>query len=331
MLNLIIKKYKNHPIYNLLQEYCLYLLVIRHFMNTNSKENLRDFLLSLDPELIKAKNEEIIKDQIEEFEKFSLQLEKGICYLCGQRMDELDETKPCFHWFTYPKGIKKKNFEKYLKSETNFGFFNIDAYFRWLANSEKALGNINDLNSEISEKSFLETTYKYKNIQWAFSIGDTDLEGHQNSHNGNFPHYHIEMKVNDNIFIKFNDFHIPFSDEDIFKIELEKQASDLIIKDNLFGSGMSFLENEKNIDLIEEMTETTDDYENATLNYQSFIIAEEGKTITSEMLMQAIEESKKTKKPVGLILNRMTNNPQNKIIISPGDGVPKMSKRSGKK
>ena len=78
-------------------------------------------------------------------------------------MDSFDENKPCFHWFTYPKGIKKKYFENYLK--TPIGFFQLDTYFRWLANSERPIGNINDLKEEISSTSYIETTYKYKNLE----------------------------------------------------------------------------------------------------------------------------------------------------------------------
>src|SRR5690554_1774154 len=139
------------------------------------------------------------------------------------------------------------------------------------------------------------------------------------------------MKINDNVFIKFNDFHLPFNDEDLFMIELRKQAPDKIINENLFGSGMSFLEDEKNIELIDEITEVTDDYENATISYQSFIIADKDNPITSEILNEAIKESKKTKKPVGFILSQKLKKAKSNIIISPGDGVPKMSKRSGKK
>ena len=64
-------------------------------------------------------------------------------------MDEFVESKPCFHWFTYPTGIKKKFFKKYL--ENPIGFFQLDSYFRWLANTEKPIGNINDLKDETAE------------------------------------------------------------------------------------------------------------------------------------------------------------------------------------
>jgi hypothetical protein len=76
-------------------------------------------------------------------------------------MNSFDEGRPCFHWFTYPTGIRKKHFENYLKYP--IGFFQLDSYFRWLANTEKPIANINDLKDETSSTSYLETTFKYKN------------------------------------------------------------------------------------------------------------------------------------------------------------------------
>jgi len=290
---------------------------------------LRDFFESIPPDIIQRQNEIILEQQYQEYKKFEENLEKGMCYLCNHNINSFDEDIFCFHWFTYPTGIKKKHFEKHLKGKPNFGFFNLDAYFRWLANSDNFIGNINDLTSEISEKSFLETTYKYKNIQWAFSIGNSDLEGHEKSKNGEFPHYHVEMKIDNQIFIKFNDFHLPFNSEDLFKIRARKEIPDLIYTDNLLDTGMSFLEDEKNLEIIDDMIEVTSDYENATLNYQSVFITDENNPLTSEILQEAIRESERTKKPIGMILQEKLKS--GNVIISPGEGVPKMSKRSGKK
>ena len=88
-------------------------------------------------------------------------------------MNSFKESVHCFHWFTYPKGIRKKHFESYLKKP--IGFFQLDSYFRWLANSEVFLTNINDLKDETSATSYLESTFRYKNFEWAFSVGRYDL------------------------------------------------------------------------------------------------------------------------------------------------------------
>lgn len=291
--------------------------------------DLNKLLDSFPKEMIKEVNEKIIEEQLKEHETFIKNLNKGICYMCKGKLSEFNKDNFCFHWFTYPNGIKKKYFKEHLNKP--LGFFNIDAYFRWLANTEKYIGNINDLKSDKSNKSYLETTYKFKNIEWSISIGYSDLEGHKNSKSGNFPHYHLQMVVNNKVFIKFNDFHIPFTQEDLFKIQLKEQAGERVVLDQLIGPGMSFIENEENIDLIDDMVEVTKDYDNATVNYQTVIIPEEGNPISGEMLRKAMKISEQTKEPIGRILSRMTKNAEIKTFISRGDGVPEQKKRSGKK
>lgn len=69
----------------------------------------------------------------------------------------------------------------------------------------------------------LETTIKYKNIEWTLTYGQSDLDGHKDSQNANFPHFHLQMLVDELPFIRFNDFHIPFSKEDLFNIKLLKK------------------------------------------------------------------------------------------------------------
>lgn len=298
--------------------------------NKFSDSDFKKFFESIPPEIIEKQNNLILQQQEKEYESFKKYLKNESCYICGSKMNEFNENSFCFHWFTYPIGIKKKHFEKIFKGNLNFGFTNLDAYFRWLANSENFIGNINDLKAETSENSYLETTYKYKNLQWAFSIGNTDLEGHKNSFNSE-PHYHIEMKVDGRNFINFNDFHLKFTDEDLFKIEVQKQIPENVITTKDFDAGMSFLESEENIELIKEMSEVTEDYENATVNYQSVIIPDKDNPITGEMLQEAMRESAETKKTIGIILSEKLKSAKSTIIISPGDGVPKMSKRSGKK
>ena len=244
-------------------------------------------------------------------------------------MNSFEEGRPCFHWFTYPTGIKKKHFENYLKNP--IGFFQLDSYFRWLANTERPIANINDLKDETSSTSYLETTYKYKNIEWAFSIGHTDKEGHLNAQVGSIPHYHIQMKVDERIFLKFNDFHIPFSDGDLFTITLLDQAPDKVKLGHSYGHGIGILEDEENLEIIDDAMTITDDIENAPFNRQTLIEAPEGQTISGEIIQQAIDESKRTKKPIGKILQRLLSEAKITTILTPGDGVPKMTKRSGKK
>ena len=157
------------------------------------------------------------------------------------------------------------------------------------------------------------------------------IEGHQNSIVGNKPHYHIQMKVDDRIFLKFSDYHIPFSDQDLFTIELFEQAGDRVVKNGPHGLGMSSLNNKEILDFIDDTITLTDDFDNATISRQTFIQAPEGETISGELIQKALIESRRTKKPIGKILERLITKAKIQTVLSPGDGVPKMSKRSRKK
>jgi len=298
-------------------------------MNPYKNIDLRKFIESIPQEEVDRKTRIQDEENKRVYKEFIENLKIGKCFLCGGQMDSFNESKQCFHWFTHPKGIKKKFFEKYLKNP--IGFFQLDSYFRWLANTERPIGNINDLKDETSSTSYLETTYKYKNIEWAFSVGHTDKEGHPNAKVGANPHYHIQMKVDYRVFLRFNDFHIPFSDGDLFTISMLEQMPDKVKLGHNHGQGIGILEDEDNLEIIDDALTITDDIENAPFNRQTLIEAPEGQTISNEIIQQAIEESKRTKKPIGKIMQRLFSDARIISILTPSDGVPKMTKRSGKK
>lgn len=298
-------------------------------MNPYKDKDLKKFIESIPQDEVERQTRLQAENNVRVYKDFTDGLIIGKCFLCGGQMSLFEEARPCFHWFTYPTGIKKKHFENYLKN--SIGFFQLDSYFRWLANTENTIANINDLKAETSSTSYLETTYRYKKIEWAFSIGHTDKEGHPNAQVGSIPHYHIQMKVDDRIFLKFNDFHIPFSDDDLFTITLLEQAPDKVKLGHSYGYGIGILEDEENLDYIDFAMTITDDIDNAPFNRQTLIEAPEGQTITGEIIQQAIDESKRTKKPIGKILQRLLPDTKITTILTPGDGVPKMTKRSGKK
>ena len=143
---------------------------------------------------------------------------------------------------------------------------------------------------------------------------------------------HIQMKVDDRIFLRFNDFHIPFSDCDLFTITMLEQAPDKVkLGTTLMDTVSGILEDEENLDIIDDAMTITDDIENAPFNRQTLIEAPEGQTISEEIIQKAFEESQRTKKPVGKILQRLLSGAKITTILTPGDGVPKMTRRSGKK
>jgi len=139
------------------------------------------------------------------------------------------------------------------------------------------------------------------------------------------------MIVDDKSFIRFNDFHIQFTDEDLFFFELLEQTPDLFSIKPSFGMGISVIEDEEMLEYIAEHTTIADNEETAPFSRQTLIEATEGKTISGDLIADAIEESNKTKEPVGRILQRLISDAKFTTIISPGKGIPEMKKRSGKK
>jgi hypothetical protein len=299
-------------------------------MNPYSKFDLRSFIDNVPTNEIENKNREIIKEIENMYLDFIDKLKRGECFLCGEKINYFDEGKFCLHWFLNTKAIKKKYFEKYLNNQ-EFEFPRIDSYFRWLAHSEDPIKNISDLREDMSSNAYLESTIKFKNIEWSFSIGNTDLEGHKGAQTGNKPHYHLQMLVDGFPFIRFNDLHILFTDEDLWYMEFFNQNKDRAKLFYPYGSGISILENKKALEMIDQIMTVTDDFENATFNTSTLLEAPDGQLITPEIIERAYQIQRETKKPISQIIKEI--DPQIKItkLISHGDGVPEIAKRSGKK
>ncbi|MBK9793103.1 MAG: hypothetical protein IPP60_08375 [Sphingobacteriales bacterium] len=297
-------------------------------MNPYENKDIRAFLESIPEEELEMHITLLEEEHDKVYNDFINDLNIGKCFLCGEKMDSIDKSNPCFHWFTYPKGIKKKYFDAYLKNPIEF--FKLDCYFRWLANVENPIVNVNDLEENTSTTSFLETTIKYKNIEWAFSVGQTDIEGHQNSHLGSEPHFHIQMKVDGNVFLRFNDFHIPFSDLDLFKLAYIEQSGDKSFLNLPYGLGMSILENEELYDIIDEELIVDPEEKDESIRRITTFIASEEQSFSTELLLQALEESERTKRTLGGTLQKLMSDAKIETSFSVYNGM-KMTKRSGKK
>jgi hypothetical protein len=228
-----------------------------------------------------------------------------------------------------PKGIKKKHFKTYLSEP--IGYYRLESYFRWIATIESPLKNINDLTDEKSDSKLKEITIKYENIEWSMNFGQNDLDGHKDSNNAKFPHFHIQMLSDNKPFIRFNDFHIPFSKEDLFNLQMMEEASDLISLDYDLGTGMSFIEKKENLIELDKVMKLAEEENKATFNTSSFFQMPEGKTIKVEEIEKFIKESKDTKIPLRKIMRE--NVPDIKIVteVRPGNSVPKMKKRNSRK
>lgn len=287
-------------------------------------EDIKDFMNSLTTEQIEEGNRKQEAENKEMFLEFSDAYSKGCCSLCGNKLDYFSPYETCFHWFLKPSEIKKKHFKDYLSED--IGFFKLESYFRWIATIEKPFRNINDLKCETTESKLLETTIKYKNIEWTLTYGKSDLEGHKDSKNANFPHFHLQMLVDGLPFIRFNDFHIHFSKEDLFNIEFLKEEN--VLFRNSQAPGMTdILEDSEMLEKIDEHLTVAEKEEDASLNFDTMIQMPEGKTMSGDEIAEIFEESKRTKKPIRHLMKEHFPEAKIQSIVSPADGVPEKKKR----
>ena len=259
----------------------------------------------------------------EEFLLFKEALEKGQCSYCGYSLTHFSDMRPCFHWLLKPKGFKKKHFPILFGCKS---FHQLNAYLRWVANSEKPMQNINDLIEEKSPSKFIEETIKYKNIEWSFSCSHGDREGHKEKHKGKMPHYHFQMKIDGNVMINYNGFHIPFTEYDEWFFAVKENKFDRLKTRPIYGAGMQTMLDHINPEDIVDNIKYTEDQENAELKVDIMLEADEGTTISGDDIADMIEERKRTGVSMAKLAQRLKN-VKIQTIISPGPGVPEIAAR----
>ena len=194
--------------------------------------------------------------------------------------------------------------------------------------------NINDILEEHPGGKLIDFTAKYKHITWSFSCGSSDFEGHKTKSYGNFPHYHMQMKLNGQQFICYNNFHIPFHDDDLYDIELFAKHKVFVKHGYGRGSGMQeLMGSEKGLEFIINHSDPTGDFDNAAFNLNTIVMAKEGETISGELLAEAFDEAKAKGKTITSVLRDKLQDSNASIttIVSPGDGVPETQQRTGRK
>ncbi len=286
--------------------------------------DIRKYLENLSEEEIERRNLKQIQENNEFFTEFKDAYSKKCCSLCGNKLDYFNRIEACFHWFLLPSGIRKKDFDNYLKN--SIGYFNLENYLRWVANMENPVKSVNDLSIEISKSKIKEITIKYKNIEWSLTFGSTDLEGHKDSKNADFPHYHLQMLVDGKPFIKFNDYHIPFSKDDLINFRLMAEE-DLVEFRNYHGEGISIIENSENREKIMEVMKVAENEENALFKTKTIVKRPNGKTISDDIFQKIIAESNETKIPKRSLFLKYYPDAEISTEILPGKGVPEMKKR----
>lgn len=236
------------------------------------------FLLSLSEEEKADMRKQQIEESNAEYSEFENFFADGKCYICKKPLKTFSSGSPCLHWLLRPKGFKKKHF---LSVFEQYGFFETQTYLRWIATQEAKLSNINDMAIEGTGKKF-EVTIRYRNLEWSFSCSDSDYSGHKTTTNGSFPHYHFQMRFESQPFIRFNDFHIPFTERELIHIEAMASSDGKIVPKFLNGHGMADVFNDEMLEKVLADAPPVDDEKYGVFHTSTLVMAEEGKVISVE-------------------------------------------------
>lgn len=290
-----------------------------------NSEEIKRFLESFTTEELIQRNNQHLDEVTKDHDEFVDLISKKICPMCKKGLRYVNHNKPCFHWLLRPKGIDKKHLVDFLE-KTDLGYFRIQSFLRWIANTGEPVKNINNLLSEKDAKKVLEETIRYKNIEWTLSCSESDFLGHKDRRHKE-PHYHIQIRINNRIFLSYSDAHIPFNHQDLWEFEAEKTGKYEHIE--LFGSGIQDIIDQVPAEEILNTVTTTNNPQKSTFHIQSLFEAKEGEKITGEQIAEAIEENKKTGVPIAKIMEKFGH--KRKVIISPGEGIPEIPHRTKSK
>jgi hypothetical protein len=292
-------------------------------------EQLAEWLRTLPKEKILEGNTEERKQAEEDWKLFVSLFKKAICSICKKPLKSFSESTPCLHWLLRPKKFKKKHFPLLYE---RFTYFRISAFVRWVASIESPVKNINDIKEEHPGDKLIDFTAKYRHITWSFSCGKSDFEGHTNSKEGNYPHYHFRMNLDNNAFIRYGDFHVPFHDDDLYDFELFRKHGDLFKHSYGHGTGMAmFLDTEEGAELVIENSTPTDNYHDAAFEMQTLVMAPLGETISGKLIAEVQAEAKSSGKTIASIIRDKAPNANIITVLSPGPGVPAAKQRSERK
>ena len=267
-------------------------------------------------------NKRNLEESKKENESFLDGLAKNHCYLCDLPLSTFNEDKICLHWLMRPNGLKKNLLNKLFKS--GIGYFRINTYLRWLANTEVPFKNINDYSEKKDNSMLFEETIKYRQYEWSFSCCSQDYQGHKGG-NSAFPHFHLQMTIDGKLFVKFSEYHIPFNNQDIFFIKSNEVIPGRVRLGPYYGEGMNYALNKMNLESLIDAMQTTTDEKNATFHLQTRLEASEGEAISGDEIADIIEESKRTGVPLSVLAKKIKANVT--TIVTPGPGVVPPKKR----
>lgn len=287
-------------------------------------EKYRSIFEKMSSEKIEEMNRLNDDEHQRQAEAFRAGYQKDTCYLCNKSFKTISKDDPCLHWLLRQCKFKKKDFPKIYEK---FGYGSIAAFIRWCANQERLMSNINDLEDERSDRKILSYTVKWKNIEWTFDCSKKDFEGHMGT-SIDYPHYHFQMRIDGRQFINFNDFHVPFSDYDLFILKNTMEQGEWFKHDfGAIGSGMQDAVSLDFNDILEHSSRL-DNEDEATYNFSTIIDAINN-PISGEEIYQIQLEAERTGKSFASIAQKqLKDRVKLETIISPADSIPNIASRT---
>ena len=207
----------------------------------------------------------------------------------------------------------------------------MQSYLRWVANQEGFAKNINDMQDDAADNRISEATIRYRHLEWSFSCSESDYLGHPSTQHSRHQHFHFQMRVGGRQFINYSDFHVPFAEEDIIKIESIRTFPEAFTHQFPFGWGMEDALSEEILpEIINSATLRTDEDDPSVFSISSFVQAEEGHLISGDDIADLIEEAKTKKVALSSLLHKLPN-ARAHTIVSPGSDVVDQAPRSRRK
>ena len=195
---------------------------------------------------------------------------------------------------------------------------------RWYVNAgETPFKNINDIKEEHDPSFIRAFTIKHNNLEWSFSFSEGCVNG---GHGGHGPHYHFQMRINNQRFFDYGDYHIKLSLADIEMLKIQTGKYPEIIFDDHYAMGMEGLMNRTEPENLLKNLRRTDDEEKATFHMQTMLVADPGTEISGDEIADLIEESRQTGIPLAQLVKKL-NNVRTRVFIEPGSGVPEPAQR----
>lgn len=289
---------------------------------THDPEKYRKIYESLSKEEVAELNDKDHQEHIRQVELFKAGYAAQSCYLCGKPFRTISKDDPCLHWLLRQCKFKKKDFPLVFNK---YGYGNIASFIRWCANQERLLSNINDLEEEKSSRKVVSYTVRWKNIEWTFDCTENDLRGHTET-KVDYPHYHFQMRIDGRPFIDFNDFHLPFTDHDLFVLSL-RDSNWFHQGFGAIGSGMQDAVSVP-MDMLLEHIGPADDEEDATYHLSTMIDASEN-PISGEEIYEIQQEAERTGRSFAYVAQRrLKDRAKVTTVVSPADTIPDIAQRT---